>query len=102
LNTGGLFGQPVHYDAARDGLALGDLNGDARPEAITLSIDGFVEVWGNRGDGTFDPAPLVLTGTGAMYEVEVGNFFGSPRLDLVVLDSYISPSTAIFYRNVTR
>ena len=52
LNMGGSFGLVVHYDAATGSLALGELNGDARPEAVLTSLSD-VEVWTNNGDGTF-------------------------------------------------
>jgi FG-GAP-like repeat len=101
LNMGGSFGLVVHYDAATGSLALGDLNGDARPEAVLTNLSD-VEVWTNNGDGTFGQQPLVLPAPDSSYEVELGNLLGSPRLDLAVLGSGINPSKLVLYQNLAR
>jgi hypothetical protein len=101
LNLGGNFGPLAHFDAAMTSLALGDLNGDARPEAVLTSLTS-VEVWTNAGDGTFELQPLILPAPDSAYEVELGSFVGSPRLDLAVLGSAINPSKLVLYQNLTR
>ena len=101
MNTGGSFGAPVRYDAATGGVALGDLNGDKRVDAVTNGLNS-VQVWTNLGNGRFGPTPFDLATPAALYEVEVGDLFGSPRPDIVLLDSYITPSTAFVYQNLTR
>jgi len=101
LNLGGNFGPVAHYEAATVSLALGDLNGDARPEAVLTSLTS-VEVWTNAGDGTFELQPLVLPAPDSAYEVELGNFLGSIKLDLAVLGSAINPSRLVLYQNLAR
>ncbi len=101
LNLGGSFGPVTHYDAATVSLALGDLNGDARPEAVLTSLTS-VEVWTNTGAGTFELQPLVLPAPDSAYEVELGNLLGSSRLDLAVLGSAINPSRLVLYQNLDR
>lgn len=103
INLGGSFAPPVRYDAERVSLALGDLNGDGRPEAVltNASSAGIVEVWTNTGDGTFQPNPLELVGPDAPYEAEIADLKGSARLDLAVLGSAINPSRLVLYQNRT-
>ena len=99
INVGGVFAAPAHYDAEQVSLALGDLNGDARPEAVLTNASpaGVVQVWTNSGDGTFHPNPLELAAPDSPYEAELANLVGSPRLDLAVLGSAINPSRLVLY-----
>lgn len=101
LNLGGNFGPVTRYEAATVSLALGDLNGDARPEAVLTSLSS-VEVWTNAGDGTFELGPLLLPAPDSAYEVELGNLLGSAKLDLAVLGSAINPSRLVLYQNLAR
>jgi hypothetical protein len=103
INVGGLFAPPLHYDAEGASLALGDLNGDVRPEAVLTNAGsaGVVQVWTNTGNGTFHANPLELAAPDSPYEVELASLLGSPRLDLAVLGSAINPSRLVLYENRT-
>lgn len=43
----------------RHGLAVGDFNGDGRPDVFAAAYDDKYQVWFNQGDGTFDATPLI-------------------------------------------
>ncbi|MGH2541954.1 MAG: FG-GAP repeat domain-containing protein [Ardenticatenaceae bacterium] len=104
LNVGGSFGPTTRYDAQTASLALGDLNGDARPEAVltNASAGGLVEIWTNAGTGAFQPNPQQLPSVDSPYEVEIANFRAFPQPDLAVLGSAIDPSKLVIYPNLTR
>jgi hypothetical protein len=43
-------------------IAIGDLNGDGKPDIVCVSMDGTVAVLLNNGDGTFAPATTYAVG----------------------------------------
>jgi hypothetical protein len=45
-------GRPINY-THRHGLAVGDLNGDGRPDIWVGKYDNRMRIWYNQGDGTF-------------------------------------------------
>jgi hypothetical protein len=69
-------------------VAIGDLNGDGKPDLATaneLGKAGTVSVLLNTGDGTFAPTHDYATGADA-YTVAIGDLNGDGKLDLAVAD----------------
>jgi hypothetical protein len=65
-------------------VAVGDLNGDGRPDLVTANFfDGLSVLLGN-GDGTFQAKRDYATGSG-LYSVAVGDLNGDGRPDLVAV-----------------
>jgi hypothetical protein len=71
------------------GLALGDLNGDGRPDLV-LAQQGPDTVWLNNGRGDFTDSGLRL-GTALSSSVAVADLNGDGKPDLIFADS--NPST---------
>src|SRR5262249_14690920 len=65
-------------------VAVGDLNGDGKPDLVANAPDGTVNVLLNKGDGTgtFGTAQGYALG-GAATAVAVGDFNGDGKLDIV-------------------
>jgi FG-GAP-like repeat/PASTA domain len=69
-----------------DSVAIGDLNGDGKPDLATASaIESIVSVLANRGDGSFQAARHFATG-GADSPVAVGDLNGDGRPDLATTE----------------
>jgi len=91
LNDGaGVFtpapGSPIAIGAATWGVALGDFNGDGRPDlAVAASGANTVAILLGNGTGGFAPAPgsPIAVGTDP-FGVAVGRLDGDAHLDLVV------------------
>ncbi len=79
-------------------VAVGDFNGDARPDLAVANIrsDNVSVLLGN-GDGTFQPAMNVATGSGPA-SVAVGNFNGDARPDLAVTN-FFSDNVSVLLGN---
>ena len=68
-------------------MAVGDFNGDGRPDLAVANIgSNTVSVLLGNGDGTFQPAQHFATGA-APRSVAVGDFNGDGRLDLATANS---------------
>jgi Bacterial Ig-like domain (group 3)/FG-GAP-like repeat len=92
-NGDGTFRNPISFSAGDSGLAVGDFNGDGRPDLISVASSTFSSTpalllnLGN-GDGTFQPAityPLASWGLSVGYSaaVAVGSFRGDGRTSFV-------------------
>jgi len=80
------FGPPNNFpvDAAPLGMALADLNGDGKLDAVASSYaNGTVSVLLGNGDGTFQPAQSFFAGARAS-SVAIGDFNGDNIPDLAV------------------
>ena len=69
------------------GLAVGDFNGDGRPDVVTAndSIDGLT-LYADRSDGSLVAEPAVYTGAAAARQLVTADLNGDGRLDVVTLD----------------
>jgi hypothetical protein len=78
------FGLPAHYGlGSRAGsVAIGDLDGDAKPDVAIVDVDG-VAVLLNDGRGALLPPVSFSTGTGPA-AVAVGDLDGDGRADLAI------------------
>jgi FG-GAP-like repeat/FG-GAP repeat len=89
----------VSYPIGNSGLlAVGDLNGDGKPDVVAVSvpfirpagsqlISGTIAVLLNNGDGTFQPPVKYGVGEG-VYSVSMGDFNGDGKTDLAVINGF--------------
>jgi FG-GAP-like repeat len=103
-NGNGLFSPPTLYSVGVGGccqaLIAADLNGDGAPDLIRRSSDihqSYVSVLLNNHDGTFRAGPDQVVGTGNYeYYLEVGDFNGDGKGDLVVTSGTYTNSVLVF------
>jgi hypothetical protein len=86
-NGDGTFRAAVSYPAGSSSalVAVGDLNGDGKPDVAALSdvAVGTIAVLLNNGDGTFQPAIKYAVGKG-LISVAMGDFNDDGNMDLAV------------------
>jgi hypothetical protein len=104
LNNGnGTFRAPHSYGGSvAQSLAIGDLNGDGRPDLVTatgvIGRPGGVSVFLNRGDGSFGPKRDYIVGGGVIplfggpVSASVADLNGDGRPDLVTIDDDVNYS----------
>jgi hypothetical protein len=88
----GTFQAPVFYRTGTvpegpDGVRVGDLNGDGKPDIVTANFDGGnVSIFLNRGDGTFQRPHTFGTNLGYLYKVAIGDVDGDHIPDVAASD----------------
>jgi FG-GAP-like repeat/Bacterial Ig-like domain/Cadherin domain len=85
---GGTFQLPISYVAgdAPFSVAVGDLNGDSKPDLVTANVDSnSVSVLLGNGNGTFQAKADYATGF-APYAVAVEDLDGDGKLDVVTVN----------------
>jgi len=87
LNRGdGSFQTKVDFTTGRnpDSVAIGDLNGDGKPDLVTANVYAFtVSVLANRGDGSFQAKRDYEAGDGPV-SVAIGDLNGDGKPELAV------------------
>ena len=96
LNSGnGTFGTPTYYPVgiagifAASGIAIGDVNGDKKPDVVVASSSVSVIVYLNQGGGTFavkgtvGSAPLNPTNNVVLADIN-----NDKKLDIVIPDAF--------------
>ena len=95
LNAGsGTFATGVYYpsgvagSATGDGIAIGDLNGDKKPDVVVTNENQGVIIFLNQGSGTFKESS-VINGVpmGATGNVVLADINNDKKLDIVLVDS---------------
>ena len=79
-------------------LAVGDFNGDGKPDLVAATEQGTVMLLGN-GDGTFQPASTVPNVTRRGILVVVGDFNGDGKLDLAIAENASCCDVGIYLGN---
>ncbi len=95
LNNGtGTFGAATYYPSgiggafAGGGIAIGDLNGDKKPDIVITNENSGVIVYLNQGTGTFTVKGAVGTfPVGSTNNVVLADINNNKKLDIIVTDS---------------
>jgi FG-GAP-like repeat/Cep192 domain 4 len=98
------FARPVTYGTggyAATSVAIGDLNGDGKPELVVASCantnctgNGLVSVLLGNGDGTFKTAVTYSSGAQSPKSVAIADVNGDGKPDLVVANLCANPCVA--------
>ena len=94
-NGDGTFQSAIHYNPGGDeaqSIAVGDLNGDGKPDLLVANLcgsmsgcaNGGVGVLLGNGDGTFQSAVSYSSGGYQAQSIAVGDVNGDGKLDLLV------------------
>ena len=87
-NGNGTFQPAVSYGSGASyarSLAVGDVNGDGKPDAVVAN-DGGVGILLGNGDGTFQPAMVFRNGGYLPMSVALGDLNGDDKLDIALAD----------------
>ncbi|HEV2426130.1 MAG TPA: VCBS repeat-containing protein, partial [Terriglobia bacterium] len=97
LNAGsGTFGAATYYpsgvagSATGDGIAIGDLNGDKKPDVVVTNENSGVIIYLNQGSGTFAESSTITNGVpeSATDNVLLADINGDKKLDVIFVDIY--------------
>ncbi len=81
-------------------VAIGDLNGDRKPDLITANLEnpdaglGSVSVLLNRGDGSFQPK-VDYANDGSPFRVAIGDLNGDRRRDIVTANADVPSDVSV-------
>jgi Bacterial Ig-like domain (group 3)/FG-GAP-like repeat len=90
-NGDGSFGNAQSYDSgsgAAFAMAVGDLNGDGKLDAVIVHEQGVVGVLSGNGDGSFQAAQTYPSGGVLAYSIAIADINGDGKPDLLVTNSY--------------
>ena len=83
---GGLSVPAQYLEADGRAIAVGDLNGDGRPDVVT-SNQSAIQIYSNDGFGSLSPLPPInLEGVGDIDDIAVADFNGDGLADLLVAE----------------
>jgi len=87
-NGNGTFGAATKFPAGPQPtiLALGDFNGDSKPDLAVVNNPATVAILTGKGDGTFN-APVSFSVGRSLYSIVAADWNGDGKLDLAVLDT---------------
>ena len=88
-NGDGTFQSPIYlpvFGTDPFSVAVADLNGDGKPDAVTSTYFGGISVALGNGDGTFQPAVLYSPGGASLQSVVIADVNGDHIPDLLAVD----------------
>ena len=94
----GTFQVAVNYPNGGLSLAVGDFNGDGKPDLAAVQNGSSVAILIGNGDGSFQPAKNYSTVCCA-FAVAVGDFNGDGKLDLATVNDDTSGAVSILLGN---
>jgi hypothetical protein len=85
-------GQALPQGLSVSRAAIGDLNGDGRPDLAVSNLEsGHIAILLGKGDGTFLTPTLILVGERPS-SPHLADFNGDGKLDLAVVDQSVNPN----------
>ncbi len=93
-NGDGTFQPAVSYSSGGYSLAVGDVNGDDKPDLVLGSFSVVGVLLGN-GDGTFQPAVTYGSSGGSIYSVALADINGDGRLDVLATNYCTGPDLCV-------